>query len=246
MSRVLIIGATSAIAHAVARIYAARGAQLVLVGRAAEKLDACAADLRVRGAAQVHTLVADANDFAAQPEWLGKAFDILQHVDVTLVAHGTLSDQAQCQQSVELLLREFNTNALSSMAMLTLIANRLEQQGHGTIAVISSVAGDRGRPSNYVYGSAMAAKTAFLGGLRARLFKVGVNVITIKPGFVDTPMTAALKKGGPLWAKPDVVAAGIVLAVEKRRSVVYLPWFWRYIMLIIQHVPEFVFKRLNL
>jgi decaprenylphospho-beta-D-erythro-pentofuranosid-2-ulose 2-reductase len=246
MSRILVIGATSAIAHATSRIYAARGAQLVLVGRSAQKLAASADDLRVLGAARVEVLQADANDFAAQAQWVDKAFDILQRIDVVLVAHGTLSNQAQCQQSVPALIEEFNTNALSAMAMLTLIANRMEQQGHGAIAVISSVAGDRGRPSNYVYGSAKAALTTFLGGLRARLFKSGVHVVTIKPGFVDTPMTAAIKKGGPLWAKPDAIAAGIVHSIEKRRNVVYLPWFWRYIMLIIQHVPEFIFKRLSL
>jgi len=246
MSRILVIGATSAIAHATSRIYAARGAQLVLMGRSAQKLAASADDLRVLGAARVEVLQADANDFAAQPSLIDKAFEILQRIDVVLVAHGTLSDQAQCQLSVPALIEEFNTNALSAMAMLTLIANRMEQQGHGAIAVISSVAGDRGRPSNYVYGSAKAALTTFLGGLRARLFKSGVHVVTVKPGFVDTPMTAAIKKGGPLWAKPDVIAAGIVQSIEKRRNVVYLPWFWRYIMLIIQHVPEFIFKRLSL
>lgn len=246
MSRVLVIGATSAIAHECSRIYAARGAQLVLVGRSVQKLHGSADDLRVRGAARVEVLQADANDFAAQAQWIDKAFDILQRIDVVLVAHGTLSDQAQCQQSVTSLIDEFNTNALSAMAMLTLIANRMERQGHGAIAVISSVAGDRGRPTNYVYGSAKAALTTFLGGLRARLFKAGVHVVTVKPGFVDTPMTAALKKGGPLWAKPCAVAAGIVQAVEKRRNVVYLPWFWQYIMLIIKCIPEFVFKRLNL
>jgi short-subunit dehydrogenase len=246
MSRILVIGATSAIAHECSRIYAARGAQLVLVGRAAQKLADCANDLRVRGADRVEVLQADANDFSAQPQWIDKAFDILQRIDVVLIAHGTLSDQARCQQSVPSLIEEFNTNAVSAMAMLTLIANRMERQGHGAIAVISSVAGDRGRPTNYVYGSAKAALSAFLGGLRARLFKAGVHVVTVKPGFVDTPMTAALKKGGPLWARPDAVAAGVVQAIEKRRNVVYLPWFWQYIMLIIRLVPEFVFKRLNL
>lgn len=246
MSRILVIGATSAIAHACSRIYAARGSQVVLVGRSAQKLAACADDLRVRGATRVETLQADANDFAAQPQWIEKAFDSLQRIDVVIVAHGTLSNQSQCQQSVASLVEEFNTNALSAMAMLTLIANRMESQGHGAIAVISSVAGDRGRPSNYVYGSAKAALTTFVDGLRARLFKAGVHVVTVKPGFVDTPMTADIKKGGPLWAKPDAIADGIVAAIEKRRNTVYLPWFWRYIMLVIQNVPEFVFKRLSL
>lgn len=245
MSRILVIGATSAIAHAVARKYASLGAQLVLVARDDKKLADCAADLRVRGAQRVDTLQADANDFAVQPAWIARAFDALQRVDVVLIAHGTLSDQNHCQQSVDALLQEFNTNALSAMTILTDIANRLEKQGHGTIAVISSVAGDRGRASNYVYGSAKAAVTTFLSGLRGRLQKAGVQVLTIKPGFVDTPMTAAFKKG-VLWATPDQIADGIVHAIQKRRDVVYLPWFWRYIMLIICHIPELVFKRLPL
>lgn len=245
MSRILVIGATSTIAHAVSRLYAARGAQLVLVGRDQARLADCAADLQVRGAQRVETLAADANDFAAQPVWIARAFELLQRIDVVLIAHGTLSDQAACEHSVTAMLQEFNTNGLSTLAMLTDIANRMTQQGHGTIAVISSVAGDRGRPSNYVYGSAKAAVSAFLEGLRARLAKSGVQVLTVKPGFVDTPMTAAFKKGA-LWAKPEQVAQGIVSAIEKRRDVVYLPWFWRYIMLIIRHIPEFIFKRLSL
>jgi len=245
MSRILVIGATSAIAHEAARIYAARGAQIVLVARDQTKLADSAIDLQVRGASRVETLQADANDFAAQPVWLARAFDLLQRVDVVLIAHGTLSNQATCQQSVVATLQEFNTNAISTLAMLTDIANRMEHQGHGTIAVISSVAGDRGRPSNYVYGSAKAMVSAFLEGMRARLFKSGVHVLTIKPGFVDTPMTADIKKGA-LWAKPEQVAQGIVAAIEKRRDVVYLPGFWRYIMLVIRHIPEFIFKRLSL
>jgi short-subunit dehydrogenase len=128
---------------------------------------------------------------------------------------------------------------------MTVAANRFEAQRHGTLAVISSVAGDRGRQSNYLYGSAKAAVTAFASGLRQRLTKVGVNVLTIKPGFVDTPMTRDFKKGA-LWATPEGIARGIVRATDRGRSVVYLPWFWLPIMLIIRHVPEFVFKRAKL
>jgi len=166
-------------------------------------------------------------------------------LDTVLIAHGTLSDQAECERSVEALRREFDVNALSTMALLTPLANRFQQQGHGTLAVISSVAGDRGRMSNYAYGSAKAAVSAFLSGQRQRLQKYGVNVLTIKPGFVDTPMTREFPKGA-LWAQPEVVARGIANAIDKGRSVVYLPWFWSLIMLVIKHVPEFVFKRVKL
>ncbi len=165
--------------------------------------------------------------------------------DTVLIAHGTLSDQKACEASVELTLREIDTNALSVVALLTRIANRLEQRRAGTIAVISSVAGDRGRGSNYVYGSAKALVTAFLSGLRQRLGKSGVGVVTIKPGFVDTPMTAAFAKG-PLWASPEKVAKGIVRALDRRSDTVYLPGFWWTIMFIIRAIPERLFWRLSL
>ena len=147
---------------------------------------------------------------------------------------------------MEALRREFDINAISTMALLTLLANRFKAQGHGTLAVISSVAGDRGRQSNYVYGSAKAAVSTFLGGLRQRLARANVQVLTIKPGFVDTPMTAGIANKGALWAQPDRIAAGIVRAIDRGRSVVYLPWFWELIMLVIKHIPEPIFKRLKL
>ncbi|WP_250523076.1 MULTISPECIES: SDR family NAD(P)-dependent oxidoreductase, partial [unclassified Caballeronia] len=131
-------------------------------------------------------------------------------------------------------------------ALITPIANRLEAQRHGTLAVISSVAGDRGRPSNYLYGSAKAALQAFLEGLRARLFKVGVHVVDIKPGFVATPMTAGLPLPGPLVATPEKVAKDIVRGIDRKKDVLYTPWFWWGIMLIIRNVPRFVFKRASL
>jgi short-subunit dehydrogenase len=131
------------------------------------------------------------------------------------------------------------------IALATVLANRFEAQRSGSIAVISSVAGDRGRQSNYVYGAAKGAVTLLLQGLRNRLSKSGVQVLTIKPGFVDTPMTAEFKKGA-LWAKPDDIAHGIVSAIDRRRDVVYLPGFWRLIMLIIRHIPEPIFKRMSL
>ena len=245
MRRILIIGATSAIAEATARLFAARGDALCLVGRDATRLATIAADLGVRGAVRTATATLDVTDFAAHEAVIDHAERELGGLDLVLVAHGTLSDQRDCEESVDALRREFDINALSVMALLTPIANRFAKQGFGDIAVISSVAGDRGRLSNYVYGSAKAAVTAFLSGLRQRLQKSGVNVLTIKPGFVDTPMTKAFTKGA-LWAQPGDIAAGIVKAIDKRRSVVYLPWFWAGIMLVIRSVPEFVFKRVKL
>src|SRR5262249_29531253 len=158
---------------------------------------------------------------------------------------GTLGDQKKSENSVEVTVQELTTNGLSVVALLTRIAARLEVHKAGTIVVISSVAGDRGRQTNYVYGSAKALVTAFTSGLRQRLCKQGVDVITIKPGFVDTPMTAAFPKG-PLWAKPEQIAAGIVRAIDRRATVVYLPGFWRLIMFVIRSIPESVFRRLTI
>jgi len=243
MTRVLIIGAGSAIAEAVARIYASRGASLFLVGRDRDRLAAIAADLVVRGAAgaEVHEL--DANAFEQHAAMLDAAWARLGGVDLALIAHGTLSDQKACEASVSSTLAEFSTNGLSPIALATAIAPRLANGA--TLAAISSVAGDRGRASNYVYGSAKAALSAFFSGLRQRLSAQGVNVLTIKPGFVDTPMTQSFAKG-PLWAKPEAVARGIVRAVDRRRGVAYLPGFWWAIMQIIRAIPEPVFRRLKL
>lgn len=194
MKRVLIVGATSAIAEAVARIYAQRGSALALVARNAQQMQTIAADLKVRGAVAVHIRQMDANDMQRHEGVIAAAVQALGGLDIALIAHGTLSDQSACQQSVDLTLKEFQTNALSAISLSTLLANRMEAQHAGTLAVISSVAGDRGRASNYVYGAAKAAVSEFLSGLRPRLAPAGVKVLTIKPGFVDTPMTAQLKK----------------------------------------------------
>jgi len=243
MQRVLIIGATSAIAEAVARLYAGKGAALFLAARNQERLATIADDLRVRGASAVAVHHLDVADFAAHAAMLDAAWAALAGVDVALIAHGTLPDQAECETSVETAMREFAINGTATIALSAMLAQRL--QANATLAVISSVAGDRGRASNYLYGSAKAAVSAFLSGLRQRLNDTGVNVLTIKPGFVDTPMTSAFKKG-PLWASPQRVAQGIVRAIDGRRGVVYLPWFWWGIMQIIKQIPEVIFRRLKL
>jgi len=245
MQKVVIIGATSAIAEATARLYAARGAQLFLLARNEARLQDIAADLRVRGSQDVSFASLDVNDTERHAGIIEQIWSSLGRVDVLLVAHGTLPNQAQCEASVEVALKEFATNATSTIALLTTMAPRFEAQRAGVMGVISSVAGDRGRQSNYLYGAAKAAVTAFTSGLRQRMAKVGVNVLTIKPGFVDTPMTRDFKKGA-LWAKPDAIAKGIVRAADRGRNVIYLPWFWLPIMLIIQHIPEFVFKRIKI
>jgi short-subunit dehydrogenase len=246
MKQVMIIGATSAIAQSVARLYAVRGARIFLIARNSERLAAVADDLRVRGAAAVDFIAADLADHGRHTEILAAAWSALPGLDVALIAHGVLPDQSQCQLSVADTLHALDINFLSVVSLLTPLANSFEANQRGTIAVISSVAGDRGRKSNYIYGSAKSGLDAFLQGLRNRLSKLGVHVVTIKPGFVDTPMTAHIPERGLLWAQPEDVAAGIVNAIDKQKDVVYLPRFWALIMLIIRSIPERIFKRLNL
>ncbi|HOW61391.1 MAG TPA: SDR family oxidoreductase [Candidatus Contendobacter sp.] len=246
MRNILIIGATSAIAAATARRFAAAGARFYLVGRHADRLAAIARDLEIRSGQPVAFERLDLDLLDPHPALLERAEQALGGIDIALIAHGVLPDQNTCQQSVAATLAAIQTNALSVISLATLLANRFEQRGRGVLIAIGSVAGDRGRQSNYVYGAAKGMVALFLQGLRNRLSGKGIQVITIKPGFVDTPMTAAFDQKGLLWAKPDAIAAGIVTAVERGRDEVYLPWFWRWIMLIILHIPEWLFKRLKL
>lgn len=245
MKKILIVGAASAIAEHYARLEAGDGGAFCLVGRSPGRLQAIADDLRVRGASDVFVSPMDVNEVERHAGMLDEAWDRLGGIDVVLLAHGTLPDNAECAADPALALREFATNGSSTIALMAAAAVRLEAQGGGTLAVVSSVAGDRGRASNYLYGSAKAAVTAYASGLRQRLHGSGVNVVTIKPGFVDTPMTRDFRKG-LLWASPQAVARGIVRAIDRRRAVAYLPWFWWAIMRVITHIPEPVFRRIRL
>lgn len=243
--KLLIVGATSAIAHETAKFFAADGAELFLVGRTADKLATISSDLKVRGAKHVETFVLDMTDLERHQELVDTAIRTLGGLDTVLIAHGTLSDQQQCQQSVQTTLHELTINFTSIVSLLTILANHFEQQKRGRIAVISSVAGDRGRQSNYIYGAAKGGLNVFLQGLRSRLSKVGVGVLTVKPGFVDTPMTASKKKN-PLYASPQTVGKSIYKAMLGGKDVLYTPWFWRFIMLIITNIPESIFKKLSM
>ena len=245
MNKVLIIGATSAIAQEVAKLYANSGSQLYLVARNSEKLEQVAQDLNVRGASAVSTYSCDLTDITCHDEILCDVDKVFGDIDITLIAHGTLPEQKECESSIDKTLQELKINMISVVSLLTVLGNYFEKQGKGCIAVISSVAGDRGRQSNYVYGAAKGGLTIFLQGLRNRLSKSGVCVLTIKPGFVITPMTKNFKKG-ILWAQPQQVAKAIVSAIQKRKNVVYVPWFWRWIMLVIRIIPENIFKRMSL
>jgi hypothetical protein len=244
MQKVLIIGATSAMAQETAKLFAQLGDVLFLAARNEEKVQAVAGDLQVRGAKQVDYMVLDLNNFERHEALIDKAIQTLNGLDIVLMAHGTLGDQTNSQNSVDVTLQELNTNMMSYISLLTIIANRFEAQKKGTIAVISSVAGERGRQSNYVYGTAKSAVTTFTQGLRGRLSRSNVTVITIKPGFVDTPMTAHVKKGA-LFISAEKAGKIIFQAIQKKKEVVYVPWFWWGIMAIIKLIPEPIFKRLT-
>lgn len=246
MRTILIMGATSAIAEATARRFAATGARFYLVGRNSERLTAIAGDLEIRSGHPVTWESLDLDLLDQHPALLERACQHLGHIDLALIAHGVLPDQAACQLSVAKTVAALHTNALSVISLATLLANAFEGRGQGILVVISSVAGDRGRQSNYVYGAAKGMVSLFLQGLRNRLYRTGVQVITVKPGLVDTPMTAAFEKRGWLWAQPDQIAQGVVAAVEQGQDEVYLPWFWGWIMRVIRHIPERLFKGLRL
>ncbi len=243
--KILILGATSSIAHETAKLFAGDGAEFFLVARDKEKLDVVAADLRVRGAQRTEEFPADLNHLELHQQLIDIVKSNLDDIDIALIAHGTLSNQDECQNDTTKLVNEFKTNCLSTLSLLTHLANYFEQRRKGCIAVISSVAGDRGRQSNYVYGAAKGSVTLFLQGLRNRLAPLGVSVVTIKPGFVDTPMTAHLNKNG-LFASPSTIGNQIYNAILKNKNVVYTPGFWWPIMTIIKLIPETIFKKLKL
>ncbi len=244
MRRSVIVGATSAIAMACARELAARGDRLLLAARHQERLATVAADLRARHAVEVETL-----RFAATPatDYVALARALWgEGIDVLLIAHGAMPEQAASQDDVALTREVFEANALGTISLLAALAAPFAARGRGAIAVISSVAGDRGRRSNYVYGASKSALTVYLQGLRARLSGTGVRVLTIKPGPVDTPMTAHLPKG-VLWSRPQVVGRAIAHAIARGRDdEVYVPRYWGAVMCLLRHIPEWLFKRLPL
>lgn len=243
--KILIIGATSAIAQEVAKIYAEANDDLYLVARNELRLQSVANDLQLRCKGRVISHALDLNhvdQHATIIEHLTKEFGDL---DIVLIAHGVLPNQTACEADFSETAASLQTNFLSVVSLLTLFANYFESKKKGSIAVITSVAGDRGRQSNYVYGTAKGALNIFLQGLSNRLAKSNVNVLTIKPGFVDTPMTRDYKKG-LLWTSPQFVAKKIVSAVDKKCSMIYVPFYWYYIMKVIKAIPEVLFRRLSL
>jgi decaprenylphospho-beta-D-erythro-pentofuranosid-2-ulose 2-reductase len=241
--RLLIVGATSRLAQETARLYAP-GAKLFLVGRDGGKLAAVASDLEVRGC-DVATLQVDLTRVDQHDSVVESAAAFLGEIDVALVAHGVLPEQSECERDPRAVRAALEVNCVSVLCLLVPLAAHFEEQGRGCIAVLGSVAGDRGRRSNYTYGASKAAVDVYLQGLRGRLAGSGVSVVTIKPGPVDTPMTAHMEKT-LLFASPRRVARSIQRAIERGRPVVYAPWYWRPIMAVIRRIPGRLFCRLRL
>lgn len=245
MANIVILGATSAIAEQFARLYAGQENQLILVARDESKLSEIAIDLKLRGAKSSESIVFDFSRLDQLEALVSQIYNIVEVVDILLLAYGTLPEQDKCNSMPDYSRYAFSLNGSSPILLLSLFAEKLRDNNAGTIVAISSVAGDRGRQSNYLYGSAKSALSTYLSGLRNYLSGNNVNVITIKPGFVKTPMTKDFKKGF-LWVGPEKVAADIKKAIVRQKNIVYTPWYWYWIMLIIKHIPEFIFKKMKL
>jgi len=245
MKKILIFGATSAIAQATAKIFATEGCSFFLVARSTDKLMIVESDLLARGADHVSSYTMDALDYNQHNTLFKQAEEAMGGVDIFIIAHGSLPDQAACESSFDATHHEIQVNAISAISLLTHAANYFEEKKSGLIAVISSVAGDRGRHSNYIYGCAKGMLTVYLQGLRDRLYKSNIQVLTLKPGFVDTPMTHNFRKG-LLWSSPETAARSIHRAIDRRKHEAYIPAFWHPIMLIIKAIPNMIFRRLNI
>lgn len=253
--KIVVLGATSKIAQEIARLAAADHKELLLVARHPERLAAVAGDLAARGASRVESIAADLAAIDSHPALVSEILAKMPDFDTLLLAYGSLGDQARAEDSPEITLTELNTNFTSAVSLLTrlsavMLSNALAARGvterpRGCIAVITSVAGDRARRSNYIYGTAKGALALFTQGLRAKLYSAGVRVLTIKPGPVATPMTAHMP-GSAKFADPAIVARAIYLEIEHGRSdILYVPGKWRWIMTVIRLIPESIGKQLK-
>lgn len=243
---VIIAGATSGIARAVAAEFARRGHGLILSGRDLAELERLAADLYLRYQVAVGVTELDALNLASHGDWFAQSLEATEgEVGGLFVAVGALGAQTEAQTNIEEARRVIETNLTACVSLCNLAANHFEAKGNGFICVLSSVAGDRGRQSNYIYGAAKAGLSTYLQGLRNRLHRAGVTVTTIKPGFVATKMTIGSVRSR-LMVQPETVAGPICKAALKGKAVAYIPWFWGLIMLIIRTIPEPIFKRLRL
>ena len=243
MPTVLLLGAVSDIAVSLARKYAASGHTVQLAARNAERLQPLQADLTIRYGVSCTLHEFDAANPATHETFFA---GLPVQPDIAISIFGYLGEQTKAETDWQECLRILQVNYVGAVSILNIIANKYAAQGKGVIAGISSVAGERGRQSNYMYGSAKAGFTAYLSGMRNRLFSKGVHVLTVQPGFVYTKMTEGMPLPKPLTATPDQVAAAIIKAIEKKKNVLFVKWFWRWIMCIIRNIPEPIFKKLKL
>lgn len=247
--KVIVLGALSAIAEATCRLLAEEGAHIALLGRNAERLETVAQDLRVRGAGTVAVETLDLADAAEAPAVLDRCATALGGCDAVLLFYGLLGDQTRAEQDWTHARAILDVNFTSAAAWMLAAANLIEQrpQAGGVLVAISSVGGDRGRRSNYVYGAAKGGLSILTQGIAHRFGATGKHrAVAMKLGFVDTPMTAGIAKGGLLWAKPEGVAKAIRKAMDRGGSIVYAPFFWRWIMLAIRMTPQPIFNKVNL
>ncbi len=243
MKNVLILGATSDMAQAIAKKYVAEGWSLTLAALEPELLESIASDLRVRSEVEIHAVEFDALDFSNHRNF----YESLEtKPDAVICVFGYMGDQELARTDLDEVRKTIDINFTGAASILAVVAENFEKRGHGSIAGISSVAGDRGRQSNYIYGCAKAGLTAYLAGLRNRLAKSGVHVMTVKPGFVRTKMTEHLDLPAALTADPEQVASAVFKGLEKKKNTIYILWMWRWIMCIIRHIPEFVFKKMGM
>lgn len=241
----LVLGGSSSIARAFAHAAASDGSALLLAGRDQRDLQASAADLRLRYGRSVEVLAFDACDSSSHAAFAQHCRSLVTGRLNIFLAFGQMPAQAAIDTDAGLLRTTVETNFLGAASVLTQFAPIMEAQRDGHVVIVGSVAGDRGRLKNYVYGAAKAGLHTYAQGLRARLCRSGVTVLTVKPGFVDTAMSYG-QPGLFLVAQPEALARAILHAIERRRLVLYYPWFWYWIMLIIRYIPERIFQRLNL
>ena len=245
--KVIILGATSAIAETTARLYAGEGAELLLVARQPERLAAMAADLKLRGAARVETATRDLADTDGVADAFAGFVATLGGVDHVLLAYGALGDQKTLERDPAATQASLAVNFTSAAAWALVAAEVLERQRRGALVVLGSVAGDRGRRANFVYGAAKAGLAAFVEGIAHRFTASGPRAVIVKPGPVITPMTEGFaNRKGLMWSTPEAIAAIVRRAADRGGSVVYAPWFWRWIMLVIRFLPAAIFNRLEI
>jgi decaprenylphospho-beta-D-erythro-pentofuranosid-2-ulose 2-reductase len=245
--RIVIVGATSAIAEQCARLWAQESpAEIILVGRNQERTERVASDLKVRTPdTNIAIIQADFLDPDQIQALVGNIYKEGK-VDIALIAHGSLPAQEACQNDLNQCYDALNVNGISPVLFAEAFAMHMQGADSGTLAVIGSVAGDRGRKSNYVYGAAKGLVARYVQGLQHRLANTGVKVVLIKPGPTDTPMTAHLKQSGAKLAAADRVATDVVRGVENGQQIVYTPTIWSVIMMVVRHLPNFVFRRMDI